>query len=87
MTGVNKFKADWMQKLNMYRMRSQMVLVTMNMSEFLKAMTYVHIINKCLQDINPIFKPPGIVVLMMTMNGHKPKSDKNKQIQWARLII
>ena len=86
-TGVHKLKDDGIKKLNMDQMRIKMVLVTITRSECVKAVTDVHIINTCLQDINPIFKPSGIVVLMMTMKGYKLKSDKNKLIQWAQIII
>ena len=67
--GVNKVKFDGIQKLNMDRVRRKMVLITMNRSECVKAVMDVHIINTGLQDKNQTFKPPGIVVLMMTMKG------------------
>ena len=46
---VNKFKVEGVHSLNLDQMRRKMVLITMNMSECVKSMTNVYIINSCLQ--------------------------------------
>ena len=53
----------------------------MNKSEYEKSPSNVHIINTCLQGENSIFIPSGIVILMMTMNGHVSNMGNDKRIQ------
>ena len=86
-TEVKKDMINDVHELNLDRMKRKMVLITMNKSECVKAVTDVHIINTCLQDTNQSFEPSGVVVLMMTMKECKRADKDIGRIQWARLII
>ena len=86
-TEVKKDMINDVHELNLDRTKRKMVLITMNKSECVKAVTDVHIINTCLQDTNQAFEPSGVVVLMMTVKEHKRKDDDNLRIQCARIII
>ena len=84
---MNHHTHEGKHRLNLNRTKRKIVLITMKKSECDKSPSNVHIINTCLQGINSIFIPSGIVILMMTMNGHVAHIEKAKLIQWSRLII